>query len=144
MPSISSPQATLSLGQPPRARAAGLGTRARSPALLGAILLTLLCALLGRRATLIASTAFAWPDSDLDDEWESDNEYADPYAALLTHYHADCDPSILYVIGPRPNRGMAPHARTMPHPAPESARAPPEGAPPISFRPSMRGRASMS
>ena len=123
MPSIPSPQATLSLGRPPRESAAGLGTRARIPALLGAILLTLLSALLGRRATLIASAAVAWPD--LDDEWEYDDEYVDPYAALRTHYHADCDPSILYVIGPRKNRGMAPHARTMPHTPPESARAPP-------------------
>lgn len=32
---------------------------------------------------------------------------------------------VLYVIGPGPNRGMPPHARTAPIPHRESARAPP-------------------
>jgi hypothetical protein len=87
-----------------------------------ATLLALLAALLGRR-----HRATAW--YPIPDPVEDDAPARNPYD-LRTHWHADCDPSILYVIGPPPNRGMRAHPRANPTPRPESARAPPPHAPP--------------
>ena len=122
MPHPTHPQARLS--------DAG-GNCVRIPAFLQS-LLALLAALLGRRrSAALSSACHALPAHDA--TWHDDG-YADilPYVwtdgqywSPLTHNHADCDPRILYVIGPRPNRGLWPLPRKTPIPRPRTARAPP-------------------
>jgi hypothetical protein len=136
---------------PPQARSRDArGNCVRIQALLQTLLLTLLAALLGRprRAAAawhaIAGTCGPAWDSEPDVlEWHStdaDDEYARACNTLLRHYHADCDPSILYVIGPRPNRGLNPRPRENPIPRPRTARAPPESPRAISDRMESSGR----
>jgi len=123
----------------PQARARDArGNCVQIPALLQSLLLTLLAALLGHPRRIAAAwqalagtDSLAWDDETEALDWnnaDADDEYAHAYGALLTHYHADCDPSILYVIGPRPNRGLRPLPRRTPTPCQESARAPPRHA----------------
>ncbi len=103
--------------------AATWGNCARNPGLLH-ILLALIATLLGRTQTH-AHLHAAWYPCEAEDEYD---EYEDWNAAayiVLTHNHADCDPRILYVIGPPPNRGMRALPREIPTPRPKSARAPP-------------------
>ena len=94
-------------------------------------LLALIAALLGRPRALTP----AWHPLDTHEAapWHDEGTAeVEPYAwpegqywSPLTHNHADCDPRILYVIGPRPNRGLRPLPRKTPLPRPKTARAPP-------------------
>ncbi len=125
---------------PPARSRDARGTCVQIPAILQTLLLTLLLTLLAAllrhpRALAFAWNALAahdadsWPhDEDDHDEEEKAHDYTwtdGQYWAPLTHNHADCDPRILYVIGPRPNRGLNPLPRALPTPCPETARAPP-------------------
>lgn len=83
--------------------------RPASAAALDAMLLTLLVSLLSRLERL----ARAWhPTAPQKDSAE------DEYAPLFPL-------NLLYLLGPRRNRGMRPHARTTPIVQPRTARAPP-------------------
>ncbi len=83
--------------------------RPASAAALDAMLLTLLASLLGRLERL----ARIWhPTAPQEDSAE------DEYAPLFPL-------NLLYLFGPRRNRGMRPHARTTPLAHPRTARAPP-------------------
>lgn len=119
---------------------AARGNRAQIPALLRTFL-ALIATLLGRpRALAPAWHTLAGHDATpwLDDEVAEVEAYAWPegrYWSPRTHYHADCDPSILYVIGPRPNRGLTPLPRRTPIPRPKTARAPPMPNPCVAPRP---------
>ena len=120
---------------PPARSRAARGSCVQIPALLQTLLLTFLATLLGRSRTLAPAwhalaahgSEHAAPDCH-EDEAQAEHDYTwtdGQYWAPLTHNHADCDPRILYVIGPRPNRGLTPLPRALPTPCPESARAPP-------------------
>ena len=127
MPHPAHPQASLSNAR---------GNCAQIPSFLQT-LLALIAALLGRpraRAltpawhTLSAHEATPWHDegtAEVEPYAWSEGQYWSP----LTHNHADCDPRILYVIGPRPNRGLRPLPRKTPIPRPRTARAPPPPSP---------------
>ncbi len=78
-------------------------------AALDAMLLTLLASLLGRLERLARIWHPAAPQED---------SAEDEYAPLFPH-------NLLYLFGPRRNRGMRPHARTTPLAHPRTARAPP-------------------
>ncbi len=81
---------------------------------LDVMLLTLLSALLGRLVRL----ARAWHPAPTQED--SDQEADAPLFPV----------ALLYLFGPRRNRGMRPHARTTPIVHPRTARAPPsQGAP---------------
>jgi hypothetical protein len=107
--------------------------RLRVAGLLEAWLYTFLAALLRRPRAVAAAwhtltqtlsdDAYFADESEYND-WALEEYPANPYV-LLTHNHADCDPRILYVIGPRPNRGMRPAPRRTPVVRPRTARAPP-------------------
>ena len=77
---------------------------------LDAMLLALLSALLGRLVRL----ARAWHPA----QEETDQEAEAPLFPV----------ALLYLFGPRRNRGMHPHARTTPIAQPRTARAPPPRA----------------
>ena len=93
------------------------GDRAYTRALVAALeiwLLALLAPLLGVRA------ARAWIASILPAyEPQEAPEFSEEEILLLLPF--------LFLIGPGPNRGMAPHARTMPIGRPAQARDPPDG-----------------
>ena len=109
------------------------------------LLLALLATVLGhprtglrilfRASAALPALALSHPDhawtADLWDEEEGEETIAWTQAATagfwapLRGWHADCDPSILYVIGPPPNRGMRALQRPHPPARPTSARAPP-------------------
>ena len=122
------------------------GNCVRTPGLIETFLLALLATLLGNpraglrlllrqtaAAPALAATrpSHAWTADLWDDEgqdyvaWTAAAADAPGFWAPVRGWHADCDPSILYVIGPPPNRGM--RALPRPHPAqrPGTARAPP-------------------
>lgn len=83
--------------------------RPASAAALDAMLLALLASLLGRLERLARLWHPAAPQEDSEQE---------EYAPLFPH-------NLLYLFGPRRNRGMRPHARTTPLTQPRTARAPP-------------------
>jgi hypothetical protein len=85
--------------------------RPASAAALDAMLLALLASLLGRLERLARLWHPAAPQEDSEQE---------EYAPLFPH-------NLLYLLGPRRNRGMRPHARTTPLTQPRTARAPPPG-----------------
>jgi len=106
--------------------------RLRVAGLLEAWLFSFLAALLGRPRAVAAAWHSITQTLD-DDAYFAEESYCDwlpgdysenPYR-VLTHNHADCDPRILYVIGPRPNRGMRRIPRRTPARRPRIARAPP-------------------
>jgi len=103
--------------------AATWGNCARNPGLLH-ILLALIATLLGRTQTR-AHLHAAWYPCEAEDEYDEYENWNAAAYTVLTHNHADCDPRILYVIGPPPNRGMRALPREIPTPRPKSARAPP-------------------
>lgn len=131
------------------------GNCARFPALLQT-LLALLATLLARPRALAAAwhtlaVHATWDDDAAEyDQAEYDETSGYPwpeghvrdgaYWAPLTHNHADCDPRILYVIGPRPNRGLLPLPRRTPLPRRETARAPPPIRAPLRAQPPIARR----
>ena len=82
--------------------------RPASAAALDAMLLALLVSLLGRLERL----ARAWHPTPQEDTAEDEQAPLFPV-------------NLLYLFGPRRNRGMRPHARTTPLACPRTARAPP-------------------
>lgn len=92
-----------------------IGERRETRALIAALeiwLLALLAPILGARA------ARAWVASILPATYEEEPcEFTDEEIRLLIPF--------LFLIGPGPNRGLRPHARTMPIALPPQARDPP-------------------
>ena len=84
--------------------------RPLAAAALDAMLLALLVSLLGRLERL----ARTWHPAPAQEE-------TDPQA-----WPPLFPPSLLYLLGPGPNRGMRPHARVVPIACPRTARAPPQ------------------
>ena len=114
------------------------GTRGycvRNPGTVAALLFALLAALFGRKNPL-APTWHPLPNLDSDTGFDADSDfdtigeatlalYAAIAAATHTGWHSDCESPLLYVLGPRPNRGLRPIPRVTPVPRPRIARAPP-------------------
>ena len=111
-------------------------TQARSPArrsapgaaeslraTLEALILALLAALLGRRRY---TSAWHHAASHLPTEIPTHAPAPPPHARTASDgTHLTCESPILYVIGPRPNRGLRPLPRVEPIAQPRIARAPP-------------------
>jgi len=109
--------------------------RPESAAALDAMLITLLLALLGRLEVIVR----AW--HPLPTPEDQDAAEAEAFARALAEtrrLHA-----LLYVFGPRRNRGMRPRARTTPIPRPRTARAPPRAVLPALSGYALRPDGSM-